>query len=129
MRNFMYCLLLFFPLFLYADSSFITQMEYASLLYKNPRGIGCDRCHGLKGEGKLIAKYKVTKKIKEKGKIITKKEQREFRAPAINYLTYQKFHDALGKKLKGMPKYYLTKGEIKALYFYLQKINIEEKKK
>ncbi len=104
-------------------------MEYASLLYKNPRGIGCNKCHGLKGEGKLIARYKVTKRVKEGEKIITLKIPKEFRAPAINHLTYRRFHDALGEKLKGMPKYYLTEGEIKALYFYLQKINLEEKKK
>lgn len=104
-------------------------MEYASLLYKNPRGIGCERCHGLQGEGKLIAKYRVTKKLKKGEKIITVKIPKEFRAPAINHLTYQDFHAAFGKKLKGMPKYYLTEGEIKALYFYLQKINMEEKKR
>ena len=122
-------MLFFFPLLLFGEASFITQMEYASLLYKNPRGIGCDRCHGLKGEGKLIAKYKITKKLKEGEKIVTVKIPKEFRAPAINHLTYQRFHDALGEKLKGMPKYYLTEGEIKALYFYLQKINIDEKKR
>jgi len=53
---------LLFPLFLYGESSFITRMEYSSLLYKNPRGIGCNKCHGLKGEGKLIAKYKEKKR-------------------------------------------------------------------
>ena len=121
--------LIFFPIFLYGEASFITQMEYASLLYKNPRGIGCNKCHGLKGEGKLIAKYKVTKRVKKGEKVITLKRQKEFRAPAINHLAYRRFHDVLGEKLKGMPKYYLTEGEIKALYFYLQKVNLEEKKK
>ena len=103
-------------------------MEYASLLYKNPRGIGCDKCHGLKGEGLLIAKYTMSKRVKEGEKIITLKIPKEFRAPPINHLTYQTFHDTLSKKLKGMPKYYLTEGEIKALYFYLQKVNLKEKK-
>ena len=28
------------------------------MLYKNPRGVGCDKCHGEKGEGSLIVKYK-----------------------------------------------------------------------
>ena len=121
-------LLLCFPLLLFGEASFITQMEYASLLYKNPRGIGCERCHGLKGEGKLIARYKVTKKLKEGERIVTLKIPKEFRAPPSNHLSYEAFHEALSEKRKGMPKYYLTEGEIKALYFYLQQVNLEEKK-
>lgn len=52
-----YVLFLLLPLYLYAASSFITPMEYSSSLYKNPRGIGCNNCHGEKGEGKLVATY------------------------------------------------------------------------
>ena len=44
-------------------SDFITKNEYAKMLYQNPRGIGCDKCHGSGGEGSVIAKYK--KKIKK----------------------------------------------------------------
>jgi hypothetical protein len=101
-------------------------MEYSSLLYKNPRGIGCDRCHGFKGEGKLIAKYKETKRIKEGKKIYTVKIPKEFRAPAINKLTYDKFKEALESPVRGMPKYYLTEKEVKALFFYLQQVNMEK---
>ena len=119
-------LVLLLPLIVFGDTSFITQMEYASLLYKNPRGIGCNKCHGEKGEGKLIAKYKETKKIKEGKKFITVKIPKEFRAPAINALTYEKFKNSFDKRIKGMPKYYLTEGEIKALYFYLKQINLEK---
>ncbi len=117
---------LLFPAFLYAKSSFITEMEYSSLLYQNPRGIGCHKCHGLKGEGKLIAKYKETKHLKEGEKVITIKIPKEFRAPAINRLTYSEFKKALNSTIRGMPKYYLTEKEIKALYFYLQQVNMEE---
>ena len=108
--------------------SFITQMEYASSLYKNPRGIGCQKCHGLKGEGKLIAKYIDTKRVKKGDKIITLKIQKEFRAPPINKLSYDRFQKALESSILGMPKYYLTKKEIKALYFYLQDINLNKNK-
>ena len=118
---------LFFPVWLWSQSSVITQMEYASLLYKNPRGISCQKCHGAKGEGKLIAKYKETKKIKQNGKIVIIKIPREFRAPAISKLPFAKFKAALQKPLHGMPRYYLTESEIKALYFYLQQINLERK--
>ena len=120
-------LLLLFPFVLFGGSSFITQMEYSSLLYKNPRGIGCQKCHGLKGEGKLIATYKDTKKVKEGEKVYKIKVKKEFRAPAINKLDYKSFYNALTHTLRGMPKYYLTEGEIKALYFYLKQVNLEKK--
>ncbi len=103
-------------------------MEYSSLLYKNPRGIGCHKCHGLKGEGKLIAKYKETKKLKKGEQIYKVKVDREFRAPAINKLDYKTFRNVLLGRVSGMPKYYLTEGEIKALYFYLKQVNLERKK-
>ncbi len=120
-------LVLLFPFILFGESSFITQMEYSSLLYKNPRGIGCHKCHGLKGEGKLIATYTDTKKVKEGEKVYKIKVKKEFRAPAINKLDYKTFHDSLTKTVRGMPKYYLTEGEIKALYFYLKQVNLEDK--
>ncbi len=109
-----YILFLLLPAFLLAQSSFITQMEYSSQLYKNPRGIGCQHCHGEKGEGRLVAKY------------VHKKEQRSFRGPQINNLDFEKFYKALNVRKKGMPRYFLTKKEIQALYFYLQSKAKEE---
>jgi hypothetical protein len=100
------------PFLLLAKSSFITPMEYASSLYKNPRGIGCHKCHGEAGEGKLVAKYE------------HKKEQKSFIGPPINSMDFNQFYRALNVRKNGMPRYFLTQGEIKALYFYLQ-----EKKK
>jgi len=109
-----YILLLTFPLFIYAKSTFITPMEYASQLYKNPRGIGCGHCHGDNGEGKLIANY------------IHKKEKKSFRGPVINNITYREFYKALNSRKKGMPRYFLTKKEIQALYFYLHKNEVKK---
>ncbi len=86
---------------------FITKMEYAKMLYSNPRGIGCILCHGEKGEGSIIAKYK------HKGK------QKELKAPAINSLSKEKFFRALKDSDSVMPKYFLTNSEIEALYFYV----------
>jgi len=103
-----YLLLVVFPYFLFGTTSFITPLEYASQLYKNPRGIGCHHCHGEKGEGKLIAKY------------MHKKDKREFKAPAINNLNFNDFYKALDDRKDGMPRYFLTKKEVQALYFYLQ---------
>ena len=111
-----YILFLTIPLFLFATSSFITDIEYASQLYKNPRGIGCQHCHGENGEGKLIANY------------VHKKEKKSFSGPAINKMSFDAFHQALNNRKRGMPRYFLTKKEVQALYLYLQHNNKTEKK-
>ncbi len=109
--------LLLSPLYLFATASFITPMEYASQLYKNPRGIGCNKCHGENGKGKLIAKYK------HKG------IERSFRGPQINTLEYTRFYKALKRRKNGMPRYFLTDKEVEALYLFLHKNEQEEEKK
>ncbi len=95
---------------LQADVSFITESEYASQLYQSPRGIGCHKCHGEKGEGKLIATYK------DKG------QNKSFRPPAINQLDFKSFDEAMKTRQKGMPRYFLTPQEIKTLYSYLHPV-------
>lgn len=97
------------PIFLFGASSFITPVEYASQLYKNPRGIGCHHCHGENGEGKIVANY------------VHKKVQKTFEGPRINSLEYSKFYSALNNRVDGMPRYFLTQKEIEALYLYLHK--------
>ena len=103
-----YILFLLIPIYLFAKTSFITQMEYSSSLYKNPRGIGCHLCHGDIGQGHLVASY------------VDKKVKKEFRGPAINNIDFSKFYRALNVRKRGMPRYFLTDREVKALYFYLQ---------
>ena len=103
-----YILLVFLSLSLSAESTFISPLEYASQLYKNPRGIGCENCHGNNGEGKLVAKYKHND------------EDREFRGPVINTMNFKEFYIALNKRKTGMPRYFLTKKEIEALFLFLQ---------
>jgi len=103
------------PLLLLATSSFITPIEYASQLYKNPRGIGCHHCHGENGEGKLIANY------------MHKKEKKSFSGPAINKMSFAAFHKALDDRKRGMPRYFLTKKEVQALYLHLQENNRQKK--
>lgn len=99
---------------LFATESFITQEEYAAQLFHNPRGIGCHLCHGEQGEGKLIARYE------HKG------EPKAFHPPAINTLAYTQFYNALKSRRKGMPRYFLTDDEIKALYFHLHQNDRKE---
>lgn len=103
------------PIFLYGAGDFITQKEYASQLFKNPRGIGCQHCHGERGEGRLIANYKHRDK------------PMSFSGPAIDRLSYKKFYQALNRRINAMPRYFLTDEEIQALYFHIRKK--EEQKK
>ncbi len=102
-----YVFLMMISLLLNAENSFITQEEYSTQLYYSPRGIGCHHCHGEKGEGKIIAKYK------------DKNDLNSFNGPPINNIAYEKFYSAMTQRKRGMPRYFLIEDEIRALYFYL----------
>ncbi len=91
-----------------SSEDFITEMEYAKMLYANPRGIGCHLCHGKKGEGRIIAKYK----SRGKDKVL--------KAPAINNLDKKTFFKALKNPKSIMPKYFLTNKEMEVLYLYIK---------
>ena len=94
-------------------ADFITKTEYAKMLYLNPRGIGCDKCHGAKGEGSLISKYKhFDKKANET-------VDDELRAPKINDIEFESFKAALTKPKGVMPSYFLTDEETTILYEYI----------
>jgi hypothetical protein len=108
--------LLFLAFSLFADS-FITLEEYARQLYKNPRGIGCHNCHGEDGKGLTIARY------------THKKEQRAFGGPPIDQVPLSAFSESLNKRVRGMPRYFLTPKEIETLYYYLHPELLEEKRK
>jgi hypothetical protein len=102
--------------FLGADESFITPQEYAAQLYHNPRGIGCHLCHGEQGEGRVIAEY------------VDKGEKKAFTAPPINRIGFDTFDRALNRRLKGMPRYFLTASERRALYWHLHPEMIDASK-
>ncbi len=100
---------LLFTGYVYANESFISSDEYAKMLYKNPRGIGCHKCHGEHGEGKEISSY-----ISGNNKI-------SLIAPRINNLSIKRFRKALEKGKRLMPEYFLTDVEKVYLYYYLTK--------
>ena len=95
------------------NNSFITDYEYGAMLYKNPRGIGCDKCHGKGDEIVIIARYK------------DKKETKTLLSPSIKNVPFENFVEVLTTK-RGrsniMPSYFLTNDEIKSIYFYLQNL-------
>ena len=103
-------------------ADFITKTEYAKMLYLNPRGIGCDKCHGTKGEGSLISKYK------HFDKKTNKTVDDELRAPKISDIDFESFKAALTKPKGVMPSYFLTDEETTILYEYItNKINTPSK--
>ena len=116
-RLYLYILSFFIVSKIFANDSFITNLEYAKMLYENPRGIGCNKCHGRYGEGKIIAKYK------KKGKVYYLK------SPNINNISKEDFFKSFSSRHKIMPKYFLTYQEINSLYFYLQQIKRKIDKK
>lgn len=111
-----------FCIFLHCFSkSFISDIEYGKMLYQNPRGIGCSKCHGMKGEGLVIAEYM------DKNKTTNKYYNMEFKAPPINNIALQEFADGILKSKGVMPSYFLTKDEIIVLYKYIKSMNKKEK--
>jgi cytochrome c553 len=92
------------------ENLFITDYEYGQMLYKNPRGIGCIKCHGKDGQKKFIARYTHKDKIYE------------IYASAINNITLSKFRKKLKSKSKSksiMPTYFLTNDEINSIHTYI----------
>ncbi len=107
MRLFFICFLI---VRLFGEDSFITQDEYAKMLYQSPRGVGCHKCHGLDGKGMVLGRYR------DGNRTVV------IRAPDITKLSFFRFKQALQtSKNRLMPHYFLTEKEIKALYYYLQR--------
>jgi len=113
------------------EDSFITQYEYGKMLYKNPRGISCNNCHGDDAKGKEIVSFS---HIKNK-----KKYTCSIKTEDITNISYNDFLQILDPKLQkpkkkftneqvcekltygnSMPTYFLTEDELKSIYFYLK---------
>ncbi|MEA3513045.1 MAG: hypothetical protein U9R37_05535 [Campylobacterota bacterium] len=112
------------------DNSFITKYEYGKMLYKNPRGISCSRCHGDDARGKIISTFT---HIKNK-----KKYTCTIKTEDITTISYDDFLLTLDPKLEkpkknfdktqvcekltyrnSMPTYFLTPEELSSIHFYL----------
>jgi len=90
---------------------FISEFEYGQMLYQNPRGVSCVPCHGDRGEGEEIAEY-----TDRNGKKVI------LRGPDIRGKSLKEITDAVGKGPGVMPRYFLTKEEIHAIYTYIQEV-------
>ena len=90
-----------------SSGQFMTEDEYGSYLYQDPRGISCKRCHGEYGKGQHLVSYT------NRGKNV------DINAPDITQLDFDSFSNALRATSAIMPKYYLTDSEIRAIYKYI----------
>jgi mono/diheme cytochrome c family protein len=99
---------LLLPVLICAED-FISHYEYGQMLYNNPRGVSCKKCHGKAGKGGIISSYK-----NSEGKLET------ITAPNITNISLPDMIKALNSTHKIMPKYYLTNQEIKTIYDYIQ---------
>ena len=116
------------------NESFITKFEYGKMLYNNPRGISCAKCHGQDAKGMLLSKFK----HKEKENVY----HCEIRTEDITAVTLDTFTakldpdifvkkpkfektDVCSKMIYGntMPKYFLTKNELESIYYYITHID------
>ncbi len=119
------------------NNSFITKPEYGKMLYNNPRGIGCNTCHGNKASGKKIVTFKHEYKKKIYNCTLD--------IPSIVYTDYKVFFNKINRKKNMkkkfskdeickkliykaniMPTYFLVEEEINAIYTY---VNTLKKKK
>lgn len=95
-------------------ADFITQKEYAKMLYENPRGISCKECHGESGKEQILEYFT------HKGK------KKPFIVPNIQSVSFDDFVRSLSQTRQAksiMPTYSLTNEEIKALYAYIQDLS------
>jgi len=100
-------LLLLFTLFYSLNADFISKYEYGKMLYENPRGISCKKCHGDTAKERCIA-------------IIKKGDKNiDVTAPAIRNISKESLKKGLKKGRHFMPLYKMTDSEIDALYIFL----------
>jgi len=104
-------LLFLLPFLLLANEDFISHYEYGEMLYSQPRGVSCVRCHGESGEGKIIVAFQDSH-----GKKV-------LRGPDIRKESLRSMIHSVNRYHKIMPRYYLTNEEMKAIYDYLQEKN------
>ncbi|MCK5293122.1 MAG: hypothetical protein KAJ49_00605 [Arcobacteraceae bacterium] len=116
-----------------SENFFITKYEYGKMLYKNPRGISCEKCHGTDAKGKLISRFvHIRKKIKYNCIIesvdITTINYNDFiikldSTKKIKKIEFDKTQ-VCDKLVYGntMPKYFLIKSEMDSIYYYITHI-------
>ncbi|MEZ4694507.1 MAG: c-type cytochrome [Aliarcobacter sp.] len=115
------------------NNSFITKYEYGKMLFNNPRGIGCNKCHGDDARGKRIVQFKHENEHEKK------MYNCSLVAPDIKDIDYATFSTKVNSKKNPkwkfekeqvcdkliyyanvMPTYFLVEEEIEAIYYYIK---------
>lgn len=109
--------LILLPLFLYSSEDFISDYEYGEMLYNNPRGIGCAECHGDDGAGTTIVEY-----IDDDNKTKT------INSPDLHKESLSSIINSVNRSHEIMPRYYLTRKEVRAIFEYLQEQRTKDNK-
>jgi len=101
------------------------------MLYNNPRGISCTKCHGVNARGKKITSFihiknKVKYKCTIKSNDITNISYKDFKTkldPKLKKIKKKFKKNQICEKLiygNSMPTYFLTIEELDSIYFYLK---------
>ena len=100
------------------NNNFLTEYEYSMMLYIEPRGLSCIKCHGLTGKKTdNIRYYRYSPKS-------VRFKRKEVRINPIYKLNFKDFRKGvISRRNRFMPTYKLSHSEIKSIYFYLQKVN------
>ena len=118
------------------NNSFITKYEYGKMLFNNPRGIGCNRCHGDDARGRKIVEFKHQTEGENK-----KVYNCSLVAPDIKEIEYDIFYNKVNSKKNEkikfekeqvcdklihnanvMPTYFLVEEEIESIYYYIRNL-------
>lgn len=113
------------------NNSFITKFEYGKMLFNNPRGIGCNNCHGDNAKGNRMVDFKQEHDKKIYNCVLT--------VPNIKDIEYERFSEKVNSKKNPnvkfekeqvceklihyanvMPTYFLVEEEIEAIYYYIK---------
>ena len=121
------------------NNSFITKYEYGKMLYNNPRGIGCNSCHGNDARGRKMVDFKhqlLDKKVYNCTLVIPDIKNIDYETFSLKVNTKKNINlkfekeqvcEKLIHNANVMPTYFFVEEEIEAIYYYIK--NLKEIKK
>ena len=114
------------------NNSFITKYEYGKMLYNNPRGIGCNSCHGNDARGRKMVDFKhqlLDKKVYNCTLVIPDIKNIDYETFSLKVNTKKNINlkfekeqvcEKLINNANVMPTYFLVEEEIEAIFYYIQ---------
>ena len=114
------------------NNSFITKYEYGKMLYNNPRGIGCNSCHGNDARGRKMVDFKhqlLDKKVYNCTLVIPDIKNIDYETFSLKVNTKKNINlkfekeqvcEKLIHNANVMPTYLLVEEEIEAIFYYIQ---------